>query len=195
MLTREHGNTSNDRTIITAHSGRLQSDGTRLGHVSDSLQLRCISSSQCGVPYSGARDLLRPFVLAVGLPQAVSCWRVLPATLRRHRQQRNCNHSRCHVLHCTLCFYEWRGRSHNVVTECPPMSLSNASPCSFSSPYDIVLAYHPLQVLEECEAGNKQVIDDVRRITGRGGDWLPSSPRELASILFHTCYMGSENRY
>ncbi|KAK3764033.1 hypothetical protein RRG08_011404 [Elysia crispata] len=46
-----------------------------------------------------------------------------------------------------------------------------------------------------CEAvtkGNKSVIQDIQRITGQQG-YLPNNPRELASHLFTTCYMGSEN--
>mmetsp|Transcript_9027 Transcript_9027/g.18241 ORF Transcript_9027/g.18241 Transcript_9027/m.18241 type:complete len:711 (-) Transcript_9027:845-2977(-) len=39
--------------------------------------------------------------------------------------------------------------------------------------------------------GNQRIIEDVRRITGQGSDFYPTDPRELASLLFHTCYMSS----
>lgn len=41
----------------------------------------------------------------------------------------------------------------------------------------------------------KQVIKDVRRITGEseGSTWVPKTPQELASRIFHTCFMGTEN--
>lgn len=48
-------------------------------------------------------------------------------------------------------------------------------------------------VAREAEAGNALVIEDARRLTGRPEPWLPTDPRELAHLLLHTCYMGSEN--
>ncbi|KAF8817527.1 glutamine-dependent NAD(+) synthetase with GAT domain-containing protein [Phlegmacium glaucopus] len=43
--------------------------------------------------------------------------------------------------------------------------------------------------------GELQVIADARRITGEpeDSDYLPLDPREFASRIFHTCYMGTEN--
>ncbi|KAK8845384.1 NAD+ synthetase [Kwoniella newhampshirensis] len=43
--------------------------------------------------------------------------------------------------------------------------------------------------------GDKQVIADARRITGEPEDssYLPTDPREFASRIFHTCYMGTEH--
>ncbi|GMK58908.1 hypothetical protein CspeluHIS016_0603500 [Cutaneotrichosporon spelunceum] len=43
--------------------------------------------------------------------------------------------------------------------------------------------------------GNQQVIADARRMTGEPEDssYLPVDPREFASRIFHTCYMGTEN--
>lgn len=40
-----------------------------------------------------------------------------------------------------------------------------------------------------------QVIIDARRITGEpeDSDYLPLDPKEFASRIFHTCYMGTEN--
>lgn len=40
-----------------------------------------------------------------------------------------------------------------------------------------------------------QVILDARRIAGEpeDSDYLPLDPREFASRIFHTCYMGTEN--
>ncbi|KAJ1827336.1 glutamine-dependent NAD(+) synthetase [Coemansia sp. RSA 2599] len=53
-------------------------------------------------------------------------------------------------------------------------------------------------VVDACNRGDKQVIADVRRCCGHTaseskGDWMPSTPQELAGRLFHTCYMGTEN--
>ena len=40
-----------------------------------------------------------------------------------------------------------------------------------------------------------QVIIDARRIAGEPEDsnYLPLDPKEFASRIFHTCYMGTEN--
>jgi hypothetical protein len=40
-----------------------------------------------------------------------------------------------------------------------------------------------------------QVIADARRIAGEPEDsnYLPLDPKEFASRIFHTCYMGTEN--
>lgn len=50
-------------------------------------------------------------------------------------------------------------------------------------------------VVAACKEGNKQVLADVRRICSEGEDskWVPESPQEVASRLFVTCYMGTEN--
>ena len=44
-------------------------------------------------------------------------------------------------------------------------------------------------------SSDKQVIADARRIAGELPDssYIPSNPREFASRVFHTCYMGTEN--
>jgi hypothetical protein len=41
----------------------------------------------------------------------------------------------------------------------------------------------------------KQVIADARRVASEPEDssYIPSDPREFASRIFHTCYMGTEN--
>ncbi|KAJ9355667.1 putative glutamine dependent NAD+ synthetase [Paecilomyces variotii] len=44
-------------------------------------------------------------------------------------------------------------------------------------------------VIEACEAGNEQVIADVRRLA-RYTDSIPKTPQELCNQLFHTIYMG-----
>ena len=43
--------------------------------------------------------------------------------------------------------------------------------------------------------GNKQVIEDARRIAGEEADsaWIPATPQELTYRIFCTTYMGSEN--
>ncbi|TDL23905.1 glutamine-dependent NAD synthetase with GAT domain-containing protein [Rickenella mellea] len=50
-------------------------------------------------------------------------------------------------------------------------------------------------VVEASSRGDKQVIDDARRITGEpeGSTYVPSDPREFSNRIFHTCYMGTEN--
>ena len=42
---------------------------------------------------------------------------------------------------------------------------------------------------------NAQVITDCRKVCGEKPDslWLPSSPQEICSRIFHTCFMGSVN--
>lgn len=45
-------------------------------------------------------------------------------------------------------------------------------------------------VIEACEAGNEQVIADVRRLA-RYTDSIPKTPQELCNQLFHTIYMVS----
>ncbi|KAJ8457402.1 hypothetical protein ONZ45_g18326 [Pleurotus djamor] len=42
---------------------------------------------------------------------------------------------------------------------------------------------------------DKQVISDARRMVGEPDDssYIPSEPKEFASRIFHTCYMGTEN--
>jgi len=50
-------------------------------------------------------------------------------------------------------------------------------------------------VVKACKEGNEQVLSDVRRICGEQEDskWLPQEPQEVASKIFVTCYMGTEN--
>lgn len=48
-------------------------------------------------------------------------------------------------------------------------------------------------VVKEAAEGNQQVILDARKITRAPADWIPTDPRELASKIFHTCFMGTEN--
>lgn len=50
-------------------------------------------------------------------------------------------------------------------------------------------------VAEAAARGEIQVIADARRMTGEAedSDYLPTDPREFASRIFHTCYMGTEN--
>ncbi|KAJ2160337.1 glutamine-dependent NAD(+) synthetase [Coemansia sp. RSA 552] len=47
-------------------------------------------------------------------------------------------------------------------------------------------------VADACGRGDAQVLRDVRSCVGRV-DYVPESPQELASHLFHTCYMGTQN--
>lgn len=46
--------------------------------------------------------------------------------------------------------------------------------------------------LQAIKAGEKTVLDDLRRVTGEPG-FTPSSPEEIVSRLLHTCYMGTVN--
>ena len=50
-------------------------------------------------------------------------------------------------------------------------------------------------VVKAAEAGNRQVIRDVRRITGEceDSDYLPTDAREFANRIFYTCYMMTQN--
>ncbi|KAH7924291.1 glutamine-dependent NAD(+) synthetase with GAT domain-containing protein [Leucogyrophana mollusca] len=50
-------------------------------------------------------------------------------------------------------------------------------------------------VAEAATRADKQVIADARRVVGEPEDssYIPSDPREFASRIFHTCYMGTEN--
>lgn len=48
-------------------------------------------------------------------------------------------------------------------------------------------------VIKEINEGNEQVLNDVRRLTKSEETWVPSSPQEIAKIMFHTCFMGTEN--
>ncbi len=50
-------------------------------------------------------------------------------------------------------------------------------------------------VMQEVQAGNQQVIQDIRRIVGATEDShdLPRDARELAHHILYTCYMATEN--
>lgn len=48
-------------------------------------------------------------------------------------------------------------------------------------------------VVKSAQEGNKQVIEDARRIAHQGEDYVPQDPREFAGHLFHTCFMGTEH--
>ncbi|KAL1668852.1 hypothetical protein GGF50DRAFT_96045 [Schizophyllum commune] len=50
-------------------------------------------------------------------------------------------------------------------------------------------------VVEKAKEGDLQVIADARRISGEPptSTYIPTSPHEFASRIFHTCYMGTEN--
>lgn len=41
--------------------------------------------------------------------------------------------------------------------------------------------------------GNAQVLADVRALTGKEAPWVPELPQEVANLLFHTAYLGTEN--
>ncbi|SMN18434.1 similar to Saccharomyces cerevisiae YHR074W QNS1 Glutamine-dependent NAD(+) synthetase, essential for the formation of NAD(+) from nicotinic acid adenine dinucleotide [Maudiozyma saulgeensis] len=48
-------------------------------------------------------------------------------------------------------------------------------------------------VIKEIGEGNEQVLNDVRKITRSADDWIPKHPQEIASTIFHTCFMGTKN--
>lgn len=48
-------------------------------------------------------------------------------------------------------------------------------------------------VVKEVEEGNEQVLSDVRKITRSADDWVPKHAQDISSIIFHTCFMGTEN--
>ena len=41
--------------------------------------------------------------------------------------------------------------------------------------------------------GDAGVLDDIRRVLRRGGDYTPASPRELCNAVLHTAYMATAN--
>ena len=41
-------------------------------------------------------------------------------------------------------------------------------------------------VVEACEQGNAQVLNDARRLAGQGDDYIPTSPQEFANHIFCT---------
>ena len=47
-------------------------------------------------------------------------------------------------------------------------------------------------VVEAIEAGNDQVLRDVRRVT-HDETYTPATPQELANRIFYTMYMGTDN--
>ncbi|GMM54057.1 glutamine-dependent NAD(+) synthetase [Maudiozyma humilis] len=48
-------------------------------------------------------------------------------------------------------------------------------------------------VIKEIGEGNDQVLADVRKICREGDEWVPQTPQDIASRIFHTCFMGTEN--
>mmetsp|Transcript_11565 Transcript_11565/g.14998 ORF Transcript_11565/g.14998 Transcript_11565/m.14998 type:complete len:701 (-) Transcript_11565:1144-3246(-) len=48
-------------------------------------------------------------------------------------------------------------------------------------------------VAKEALAGNKQVIEDARRICNQDETYVPSDPKEFANQIMHTVYMGTSN--
>lgn len=54
---------------------------------------------------------------------------------------------------------------------------------------------HRADIALFCPTSEEQVISDARRIVGEQeiSSYLPEDPREFASRIFHTCYMGTEN--
>ncbi|KAI0228172.1 glutamine-dependent NAD(+) synthetase [Massospora cicadina] len=50
-------------------------------------------------------------------------------------------------------------------------------------------------VVQSCLAGDELTIRDARRVAGLGptSDYVPTDPREFASRIFHTAYMGTEH--
>ncbi|OUM52086.1 hypothetical protein BVG19_g1242 [[Candida] boidinii] len=50
-------------------------------------------------------------------------------------------------------------------------------------------------VVEACKNGNEQVIKDARLVANKteDEDWIPATPQEFSNLIFHTCYMGTEN--
>jgi NAD+ synthase (glutamine-hydrolysing) len=47
-------------------------------------------------------------------------------------------------------------------------------------------------VVEACNAGDEQVLKDVRMVCADGA-YSPKSPQEFCNRIFHTCFMGSTN--
>ena len=55
-----------------------------------------------------------------------------------------------------------------------------------------IVAFMCKFVLQEVIAGNRQVIDDVRKIVG-DDTYTPLNQNELTSKILYTCYMATEN--
>ena len=47
-------------------------------------------------------------------------------------------------------------------------------------------------VVEACNAGDEQVLKDVRMVCA-DETYSPKSPQEFCGRIFHTCFMGSTN--
>ncbi|KAG8902475.1 glutamine-dependent NAD(+) synthetase [Tulasnella sp. 403] len=77
---------------------------------------------------------------------------------------------------------------HSMCRLVAEAATRGGSPCS--SPKDTTPNNDPCKPWSD-----KQVIADARRIAGEPSDsiWLPTDARDLASKIFHTCYMGTEN--
>jgi len=48
-------------------------------------------------------------------------------------------------------------------------------------------------VLDGIRAGEKEVLDDARRIAGMDDKWTPENAQELCGHIFYSCYMGTNN--
>lgn len=48
-------------------------------------------------------------------------------------------------------------------------------------------------VYKDFSKGEKQVQKDLRFLTGKPEDWTPKNAKEIANLLFFTCYMGTKN--
>ncbi|KAF9201644.1 glutamine-dependent NAD(+) synthetase [Haplosporangium sp. Z 27] len=59
----------------------------------------------------------------------------------------------------------------------------------------IIIASMCRLVVKSCEKGDQQTIADARHVTGESAEsgYIPTNPKEFASRIFHTCYMGTTN--
>jgi NAD+ synthase (glutamine-hydrolysing) len=48
-------------------------------------------------------------------------------------------------------------------------------------------------VYKDFKAGDENVRRDLRALCGKPEDWVPESRKEIANLLFFTCYMGTKN--
>lgn len=48
-------------------------------------------------------------------------------------------------------------------------------------------------VCQAIAAGDKQVLEDARRIAGQGSGWSPKNPQEICNKIFHTAFLGTKH--
>ena len=75
------------------------------------------------------------------------------------------------------------------------LKKSKANSESLNSATSVIVFSMCRLIVSAMREGNKQVIEDAKRIAGEDADseWIPVTPQELTYRIFCTTYMGSEN--